>query len=169
MSCCADVNVHLRSLVRPRHLLRRDWKGDIVYDSTVPIHLGFASIPISFKDMIERTHNKTSEAFFEIEGAWAKINHVDIAVILTSYKDENGEKQREIILSVRSGHRINVAQAERLFNDVKRDIEASDQLKLRPWNGQQDLGRWKYAWVHNREDGGRKVVRPVVEKAVKHW
>jgi len=150
-------------------LIQRDWKGDIVNDSTIPIHLGFASIPVSLHEMINRTEEQSAEAFFAIEAAWAEGNHVDIAVILTSYKDEKGDKQREIVLTVRSGHRIDEKEAQRLFTDVKRDIEASDELKLRPWDVKQDLGKWRYAWVHNRDDGGRKVVRPLVEKAVKHW
>jgi exopolyphosphatase len=76
-------------------------------------------------------------------------------------------------MTVRGHHRINEAEAQRLFTDVKRDMEASDELKLRPWkdsNGEDvDFGRWKYAWTHDRADGGRKIVRPLVEKAVEHW
>ncbi|CAD6581269.1 MAG: hypothetical protein CYPHOPRED_001536 [Cyphobasidiales sp. Tagirdzhanova-0007] len=106
-------------------LIQRDWKGDIVKDSTVPVHLGFASIPMSFADMIKRTPNDTLEAFFEIDNDWAHQNKVDIAILLTSFKDSEKVKHREIILTVRAGHRIDEAEAERLFNDVKRDIEAS--------------------------------------------
>ena len=148
---------------------RRDWKGDIVYDSTVPIHLGFASIPMSLANMIQGTPNETLEAFFDIDNDWAHQNKVDIAVLLTSFKDENKVKHREIILTVRAGHRINEAEAERLFHDVKKDIEASSELKLKPWSQGRDMGKWRYAWTHNREDGGRKIVRPLVEKAVQHW
>lgn len=138
-------------------------------DSTIPIHLGFASIPYSFQHLIDKTPNKTVENFFEIENDWARYNKVDIAVLLTSYKDENKNKRRDVILTVRSEHRIDSAEAERLFTDAKRELEASEDLVLEPWGGGQDLGRWRAAWVHSREDGGRKIVRPLVEKAVKHW
>jgi exopolyphosphatase len=148
---------------------RRDWKGDVVLDSTLPIHLGFASIPYSFQQLIEKTPNKTIENFWEIEDDWAHHNQVDIAIMLTSYKNEEGEKRREIIMTVKSHHRIDANEAERLFNDAKRDIEASEDLKLTPWNNGQELPQWRYAWTHNREDGGRKIVRPLVEKAVQHW
>lgn len=72
-------------------------------------------------------------------------------------------------MTVKSQHRIDDTEAERLFNDAKRDIEASEDLKLAPWNNGQELPRWRYAWVHERADGGRKIVRPLVEKAVQHW
>jgi len=152
-----------------KQLIQRDWKGDIVFDSTTPIHLGFASIPLSFADMIEKTAEQTADAFFTIDTEWAHENQVDIAILLTSYKNEKGEKAREIVLTVRAGHRIDEKEAERLFHDVKRDIEASQELDLTPWNGGQELGKWRYAWTHNRDDGGRKVVRPIVEQAVRHW
>ena len=135
-------------------LIQRDWKGDIVFDSTIPIHLGFASIPYSFSDLIAKSgRNGSLDDFFDIEASWAHYNQVDIAILLTSYKDKEGNKQREIILTVKHGHRITEKEAERLFNDVKRDIEASDELKLSPWNGGQELGKWRYAWTHSREDG----------------
>jgi exopolyphosphatase len=88
-----------------------------------------------------------------VEHSWAHYNQVDIAILLTSFKDAKGNKQREIILTVRDGHRIDKAEAERLFHDVKRDVEASDELELSPWNGGQDVGKWKYAWTHSRDDG----------------
>ena len=124
---------------------------------------------MSFADMIKRTPNDTLEAFFEIDNDWAHQNKVDIAILLTSFKDSEKVKHREIILTVRAGHRIDEAEAERLFNDVKRDIEASRELILEPWYNGRNMGRWRCAWTHHREDGGRKIVRPIVEKAVRHW
>lgn len=150
-------------------LIQRDWKGDVVYDSTVPIHLGFASIPMSLADMIEKTDNQTVSAFFDVDSAWAHENKVDIAILLTGFKDANGTKQREIILTVRDGHRIDEKEADRLFRDVSRELRESSELSLKPWNGGTNLGRWRAAWSNSREDGGRKVVRPLVEKAVRHW
>ncbi|RSH89547.1 hypothetical protein EHS25_002098 [Saitozyma podzolica] len=150
-------------------LIQRDWKGDVVFDSTVPVHLGFASIPRSLRSMISQTANQTAAAFFEVDNAWAHDNKVDIAILLTNYKDAQGNKQREIIMTVRADHRIDEAEAERLFTDVKREIEEAKELQLTPWNDGQDLGRWRAAWTHSRADGGRKVVRPLVEKAVQHW
>lgn len=72
-------------------------------------------------------------------------------------------------MTVKSQHRIDDAEADRLFNDAKRDIEASEDLKLHAWNDGQQLPERRFAWVHERADGGRKVVRPLVEKAVQHW
>jgi exopolyphosphatase len=119
--------------------------------------------------MINKTAEQTSDGFFTIDTEWAHENQVDIAILLTSFKNKSGDKVREIVLTVRSGHRIDEKEAERLFNDVKKDIEASEELELTPWNGGQELGKWRYAWTHGRDDGGRKVVRPIVEQAVRRW
>ena len=119
--------------------------------------------------MIAKTEDRSVSSFFDVDTAWAQQNKVDIAVLLTGFKDEVGNKQREIILTVRADHRIDEAEAERLFNDVKRTLESSDLLDLTPWNYGQDLGKWRAAWSHSRADGGRKIVRPLVEKAVQKW
>lgn len=56
-----------------RDLLRRDWKSDFV-DTPSPrtptVHLGFASVPISFDEQIERTEWEELFNWFVVHAAW---------------------------------------------------------------------------------------------------
>jgi len=85
-----------------RDLLRRDFKGDLVEpkSSTTPtVHLGFASIPYSMEDQIERTLHNTTEEWFEIEEQWSHEIVVDISMVLNSFKEvvqEDGSVRREV-------------------------------------------------------------------------
>ncbi|PWN47073.1 hypothetical protein IE53DRAFT_349801 [Violaceomyces palustris] len=157
-----------------RDLLRRDWKGDVVetYSPSTPaVHLGFASVPMSLDRQIERTiHNKT-HAWFAIESAWTAEIGADISVCLNSYKIrvEDGQEIREIVLVVRNDRRINEVQADELFSAVSSAIEASKKLDAIPWHRSHELGHRQMVWRHTVVDGGRKLVRPIVEDAVREW
>lgn len=159
-----------------RDLLRRDWKGDLV-DTPSPrtptVSLGFASIPYSLDEMIEKTEFHDLFDWFAIEAAWTAQIGCDIAVALTKYKirDEHGEKQkiREIVLTVRSDVRIDQVQANDLFDTVKKAIEDEPTLDVKPWHRADELNRRQMVWTHESEDAGRKVLRPIIEKAVEGW
>ena len=159
-----------------RDLLRRDWKGDLV-DTPSPrtptVSLGFSSIPFSLDEQIEKTEFQDLFDWFAIEAAWTAQTGCDIAVSLHKYKirNEHGKKQkiREIVLTVRSDVRIDQAQANDLFDTVKKAIEAELTLNVKPWHRAAELSRRQMVWTHERADAGRKVLRPIVEKAVEAW
>lgn len=159
-----------------RDLLRRDWKGDLV-DTPSPrtptVSLGFASIPYSLEEQIKKTEFGELFDWFAIEAAWTAQVGTDISVALNKYKirDDKGKKRkiREIVLVVRTDVRINGTQADSLFNTVTKAIEAEESLNVKPWYRADELGRRQMVWTHERSDAGRKVLRPIVEAAVKSW
>jgi exopolyphosphatase len=65
--------------------------------------------------------------------------------------------------------RINDTQADSLFQVVKEALENNDQgIDLQPWHRVDELAPRQMVWVH-RSKAGRKVIRPIVEEAVKGW
>ncbi|PPJ57670.1 hypothetical protein CBER1_00120 [Cercospora berteroae] len=159
-----------------RDLLRRDYKGDLV-DTPSPrtptVSLGFASIPFSLDEQIEKTEFQALFDWFAIEAAWTAQVGMDISVALNKYKvkDKHGNKKkiREIVLVVRSDVRIDEDQADDLFRTVSKAIEDEPTLNAKPWHRADELGRRQMVWYHEREDAGRKVIRPIIEKAVEAW
>lgn len=159
-----------------RDLLRRDWKGDLV-DTPSPrtptVSLGFSSIPYSLEDQIQKTEFEELFDWFAIEAAWTAQVGADISIALNKYKtrDKNGKKRkiREIVLCVRNDVRIDAKQADDLFRTVSEAIEKDETLKAKPWHRANELGRRQMVWTHEREDGGRKVIRPIIEAAVQAW
>ncbi len=159
-----------------RDLLRRDWKGDFV-DTPSPrtptVHLGFASIPIGMDEQIKRTEWEEPFNWFVIHAAWTAQVGTDISISLSKYKvkDEDGKKKkiREIVLVVRDDIRVDDDQANELFDVVFRAIEEDRNLNVTAWHGADKLRRRQMVWQHEYEEGGRKYVRPLVEKAVKGW
>lgn len=178
-----------------RDLLRRDWKGDLV-DTPSPrtptVSLGFSSIPYSLDEQIEKTEFGELFDWFAIEAAWTAQVGADINVALNSYKvrddgdDEDSAKThggdlkkkkrklkkrkiREIVLVVRKDVRIGEEQADSLFETVSKAIEADKTLNVKPWHRVDELGRRQMVWYHENEDAGRKIVRPIIEDAVKAW
>lgn len=82
-----------------RDLLRRDWKGDLV-DTPSPltptVSLGFASIPYSLDEQIEKTEFEALFDWFAIEAAWTAQLGTDINITLNKYKikDKDGKKKK---------------------------------------------------------------------------
>lgn len=160
-----------------RDLLRRDWKGDFVNTPsprTPTVMLGFSSIPYSLDAQIKKTEFEELFDWFAIEAAWTAQEGTDISVALNKYKvtdKKTGKKHkiREIVLVVRSDVRIDEVQADDLFRTVSRAIENEPTLKAKPWHRAAELGRRQMVWTHEREDAGRKIIRPIIEKAVEQW
>jgi exopolyphosphatase len=159
-----------------RDLLRRDWKGDLV-DTPSPrtptVSLGFSSIPYSLENQIEKTEFGELFDWFAIQAAWTAQVGADISVTLNKYttRDDSGTKRkiREIVLVVRNDVRIGAKQADDLFRIVSEAIEKDETLKVKPWHRAHELVRRQMVWTHEREDAGRKVIRPLVEAAVESW
>ncbi|PWN32140.1 DHH phosphoesterase [Meira miltonrushii] len=162
-----------------RDLLRRDWKGDIVKTKSErypEVHLGLASIPYSLDDQIKRTLHETTQSWFEIEGQWTKEIKADISLSLNSYKlikkkvEKDGkQKVREVCLVVRASHRLDENSATSLFNAIKETIDESPFIDAEPWHKVDELEQRQMVWVHHVPNGGRKLIRPIIEDAVKNW
>ncbi|KAG9090496.1 hypothetical protein FS749_000502 [Ceratobasidium sp. UAMH 11750] len=176
-----------------RDLLRRDWKGDIIpapNTSAPALHFGIASIPASMRSQISRVGNNTPAAWFEVEKAWTKEILADISLALMSYReggvgdemwdeddedeDEDeepakGRKRREIALVVQDGRRLSRAEANSLFATVSAVIETAPELNVTEWKGGDLGGERRMIWDQWYTKASRKVVRPVVERAVEEW
>ncbi|CAK3950816.1 DHH phosphoesterase [Lecanosticta acicola] len=160
-----------------RDLLRRDWKGDFVDTQSVrtpTVSLGFSSIPFSLDEQIEKTEFEALFDWFAVEAAWTAQEETDVSVALNKYKVKDPKtmkkrKVREIVLVVRSDVRIDPVQADSLFKTVSEAIEQEPTLKAKPWHRADELGKRQMVWVHERKSAGRKVIRPIIEKAVREW
>ena len=162
-----------------RDLLRRDWKGDLVNTPsprTPTVSLGFASIPISLDEQIERTEWKQLFGWFVTEAAWTAEIGADISICLNKHKVKvkgvetmKKKKIREIVLVVRDDVRVDDEQADELFRVAYEAIEKDKKLNAKPWHRADELGKRQMVWTHEYQDGGRKYVRPLVEEAVKAW
>ncbi|CAE6414779.1 unnamed protein product [Rhizoctonia solani] len=177
-----------------RDLLRRDWKGDIIpapNASAPALHLGIASIPVSMRNQINRVGNHTPAAWFETEKAWTREIYADVSLALTSYREggigdepipsdydgdddddeddeKKGPKRREIALVVQDGRRLTRDMANSLFEAIKSEIETAPELNVTAWT--IDLGgQRREIWDQFYTKASRKVVRPVVERAVEGW
>jgi exopolyphosphatase len=177
-----------------RDLLRRDWKGDLI-DTPSPrtptVRLGFASIPYSMDEQILKTDFAELFDWFAVHAvrpppitfpqlllisapqAWTASTGADISISLHKYKqhhkDGSKEKIREIVLTVRDDVRIGQDQADSLFKLVKGALENNEEgIELTPWHRFEELGERQMVWTH-RSGAGRKVIRPIVEEAVRGW
>ncbi|GAC97329.1 endoplasmic reticulum mannosyl-oligosaccharide 1,2-alpha-mannosidase [Pseudozyma hubeiensis SY62] len=154
-----------------RDLLRRDWKGDVVQTldpDTPDIHLGFASTPVSLDQQILRTRKQTIVDWFKTERRWTAEIRADVSLCLNKYKNKKGKKVREITLTVRHDHRINRKQADSLFKEIEAALKGRFDMKKHE-KVKHLKGKRQMVWVHGDKSAGRKVVRPIVEEAVKKW
>ncbi|UZJ52521.1 hypothetical protein CBS101457_001841 [Exobasidium rhododendri] len=160
-----------------RDLLRRDWKGDLAKTKSErypTLHLGLASIPYSLDDQIQRTLHEETQSWFNIEQAWTTEIGADISLSLNSYRlrtdaHYDSNDVREICLVVQAGDRLSVEAADDLFNTVKTALAESDFLDAEPWHKVNELKERQMVFVHHQVNGGRKLIRPIVEEAVNNW
>ncbi|KAF1975818.1 hypothetical protein BU23DRAFT_552307 [Bimuria novae-zelandiae CBS 107.79] len=158
-----------------RDLLRRDWKGDLV-DTLSPrtptVSLGFASIPYSLEEQIAKTGFGELFHWFALHAAWTASIDVDIDICLNKYKvktkDGKKKKVREIVLTVRDDQKINRVQALALFKAVYDALEGEKSLGLKKWHRVDELSPMEMVWTHE-SGAGRKIIRPIVENAVRNW
>lgn len=126
---------------------------------------------MSLLEQIQRTPESTVPEFFAIERAFASEIGADVTVSLNSYRSATGDRVREIILIVASGHfkRIHEAAATELFECISDALTSN--LELKEWNrpdGKPLLTR-RAVWTHSTSGAGRKLIRPIVENAVRGW
>lgn len=150
----------------------RDYKGDMMYNSTFPLNLGYANIPETLDDMIKRSLNSTIEGLFHESREWIAENAVDVLIIMTKSKNKaesTGEKIRELILVAKHGQNLSEDQAERVFHTIRDHIAADKELQVRPFRDESQWGHQRFAWKQTGKGVGRKTVRPLVEKAIQEW
>lgn len=162
-------------------LLKRDYKGDLFQPENHKqhrLHLGFASIPFSIAEQINRSlPDKTLREYRAIERQFMIDWKSDINVILSKHKekDVNGNKikVREIGVLVRHDGRLNgTSLAQVAFDNIVEAIEGN--LQVQRWKGSdggddggEPDGR-RRIWTQVGGDGvGRKVTRPLIEDALR--
>lgn len=79
------------------------------------------------------------------------------------------QKVREVCLVVRASHRLDEKSANSLFNSIKETIDESPFIDAEPWHKVDELEQRQMVWVHHVPNGGRKLIRPIIEDAVKNW
>jgi exopolyphosphatase len=142
-----------------------------VSPQTPTVSLGFASIPYSLDEQIEKTEFQELFDWFAIHAAWTATVGVDISICLNKYKVREGGKKkkiREIVLVVRDDVRINQSQADSLFRVVYEALEREESLGLKRWHDADKLAPRQMVWTHE-SGAGRKIIRPIVENAVIGW
>lgn len=147
---------------------RRDYKGDMVFNSTLSVMVGYANVPVSFEDMVRLSADGSDKALFEEVRNWIFQRGINVMVVLTKYNDENGDKQREIMLVVKKQW-LSEEEAERVYHSVREELEKDKQLDLKPWKTEQDWGHRRFAWRQRGNGEGRKTIRPIVEKGLQEW
>jgi len=142
--------------------------------TTPTVKVGFASVPYSMDAQIGKTEFAALFDWFAIEAAWTAEIRTDISITLTKYKTRThkGKKQkiREIVLVVRDNVRIDEKQADSLFRTVSEAIEKDRGLNVEKWHQADQLRARQMVWVQGKgSNAGRKVLRPLVQKAVEAW
>lgn len=79
------------------------------------------------------------------------------------------QKVREVCLVVRASHRLDENSATSLFNVIKETIDESPFIDAEPWHKVNELEQRQMVWVHHVPNGGRKLIRPIIEDAVRNW
>lgn len=147
---------------------------------------------------MQRTLHGQVQSWFDIEQQWTKEIAADISLSLNSFKvkvkrdyalqhnlaieeevfEEADEgvrfvkvKTREIALVVRASHshRLDEAAADSLFEVIKAAIDEEEVIDAKPWHRQDELVGRQMVWTHHIQNGGRKLIRPIVEDAVRSW
>jgi len=150
-------------------MFSRDYKGDVMYNSTIPVNVGYANIPEVLDDLIERSKNGTMQGLVAETREWIAANKVDVLITMTKAKDKKGNKIRELILIVEPGTNLDEDMAERIYHTIRDEVATDTQLSLKPWRAEKDWGRWRFAWKQIGSGTGRKAIRPIVERAIQEW
>lgn len=81
----------------------------------------------------------------------------------------SGPRRREIALVVQDGRRLSREDADSVFAAIATEIENAPELKLKRWKGGELGGERRMVWNQRSRKASRKVVRPIVERAVERW
>lgn len=140
-----------------------------MYNSTLPVNVGYANVPESLAEMVDRAKNGTIEGLFHETREWITDNKVDVLIIMTKSKTADGDKVRELILAVKHGQNLNEEGAERIYHKVRGALATNKELSLKPWKDEDDWGHQRFAWKQTGKGEGRKTIRPIVETAIQEW
>jgi len=150
-------------------LLARDYKGDMIYNSTKPIMVGITNVPYAMADLIAKSSNGTEEAVAHETRAWAAKNEIDILLTLTKKKHSDGSKTREVLLFTKHGSHLNSEDTERMYHHVRDKLPKELPLDFKPWHNESYWGHQRFAWKQHGEGAGRKIIRPILDKVLQEW
>lgn len=169
--------------------IERNWTSEIRADATVALN-SFKRYTTADGEVVEEMwlddddddDDEEDEDDLDLESPWH-----------ANRRRRRGRKikERQIILVVRPDHRLSVPLANSLFEHISAAIEASDVLNAKPWHAGDDeddggkkkksrhrgaggdgdvgLGPRQMVWTHSVANGGRKLIRPIVDDAVSKW
>lgn len=84
-------------------------------------------------------------------------------------KKKNKIKERQIVLVVRTDAVFD-DHANSLFETISDAIASNPVLLAKPWSRSHELGKRQMVWTHHvAVNGGRKLIRPIVDDAVRRW
>ncbi|PWN30381.1 hypothetical protein BDZ90DRAFT_257462 [Jaminaea rosea] len=141
---------HLSSL----DLLKRDYKSsslsaDDLRGASKGLKAGFSSVNLGLPTWLHRAEGMGTSSEQESAQAWAGFwsslrewmedQALDVAVVGTSFRDEESDKhKRELVFAMRSSSETSAQEVGSLFDAVRSDLEdpTHNQLELQtPWKG----------------------------------
>lgn len=203
---------HLSSL----DLLKRDYKSSSLTEQDLnskvlpggaqSLKAGFSSVNLGLPAWLHRGEgmgianqgdsSKAWAAFWESLRGWMEDQALDVAVVGTSFRDEeNGKHRRELVVAMRVGASLKDGQGvQKLFDQVKEKLEDPKESPLEletPWKGarlaatgkkervsgiDEESGRlnvagegtamWAQVWKQGNARANRKVYLPEIMAAL---
>ena len=145
-----------------RDIFRKDYKewadGSLV--------LGTSSVVQSFEYLLETI--KDNDTFLSELGKWSDERHLDMAVLFTSFHDDDDGFSRELLVWARGADAV---EAAKVFEE-----KYADDLKLTTWrdgkldgrqNREADADNWRKCWNQKRTQHSRKAVAPMLRESMK--
>ncbi|KAI8629568.1 exopolyphosphatase-like protein [Xylariaceae sp. FL1651] len=157
-----------------RDVFRKDYKEW----SVDGLHLGTSSVPQGFGYLVDQKAGGDSDAFVEELGKWGSEKDsfgkegekIDLVVVLTGFKDKDGQFRRELLVWARTEIGVKAARA---FESAHKE-----NLKLGTWgDGKLDLdgkrdgkgkgeSEWRRCWTQRAVEHSRKQIAPMLRDAL---
>lgn len=157
---------------------------DIERNFTAEIHADLTIALLSYKRYLNEKgvevheswdgQEENSHSFSFISSWWASL--------LQRKKKPTKIKERQIVLIVRPHSTLDPTSADELYSIITEAIESYSEVLegLKRWKGdgndgngrEGDLLGKKYrrmVWSHQSPNGGRKLIRPIVDDAIANW
>ncbi|KAI1210903.1 DHH phosphoesterase [Annulohypoxylon truncatum] len=148
------------SQMSARDVLRKDYKAW----TEGALKLGTSSVPQSFATLIKQAGGE-SALLAELD-RWIDENGLDVMVVLTTSKDDEGKFTRELMVWTRGLPHV-VSAVKGFIED-----EGKAELGLQAWGeGKLDMedgeGNWRRCWRQERVEFSRKKIAPMLRDALK--
>lgn len=141
----------------------------MVYNSTLPIMVGVANVPVDMAGLAKRSANGTFDGLAHETRQWVAANQIDILLTLTKKKNSDGSKTREVLLFTKHGAHLDEEATERMYHAIRRRLPEADGVTLKSWHNETYWGHQRFAWKQEGEGVGRKVIRPILDRALQEW